>query len=393
MKTVVGLFDNMNDAQSVVQDLVDAKFDSKNISLVANNSSGQTGNTGTSDGGGEGVVRSTDGSGGAVAESAGTGAKAGAFAGGALGLLVGLGALAIPGIGPVLAAGPLASGLAAAVGSTALGAGLGAATGGLLGGLVGLGVPEQEAGYYSEGVRRGGALVTVSADDSRVNEAVSILNRNGAVDIDQRGEYYQQSGYTGFSPNAEPFSATQINSYREQNPSVYSGAKNMPAANTMATSAATTSATNRDEVAIPIVEEQLTVGKREVQRGGVRIYTRMEERPVEEQVTLREEHVNVERRPVNREVSASDLNTFKEGTIEVTSRGEEAVVAKTARVVEEVVIDKEAVERTETVRDTVRRTEVDVEELNNDDTSVTSTTASTTTTGTTKTGGNTTTNY
>jgi uncharacterized protein (TIGR02271 family) len=111
-----------------------------------------------------------------------------------------------------------------------------------------------------------------------------------------------------------------------------------------------------------VVEEELKVAKREVQTGGVRVNARTEQRPVEEQVDLREERVNVERRPVDRPATAADFNqAFTEGTIEVTERAEEAVVQKEARVVEEVVVNKEATERAETVHDTVRRTEVDIQ--------------------------------
>ena len=378
-KTIVGLFDNFSEAQQVVQQLTDAGFDRNTISLVANQeASGQGASAGA--GGGEGIVRDTDGSGGQTAEYAGTGAKAGAYAGGALGLLVGLGALAIPGVGPVIAAGPLAT----ALGSTALGAGLGAATGGLIGGLVGLGVPEEEAGYYAEGVRRGGTLVSVASPDDRVDEAVTILNRHNAVDIDQRGSYYRQGGFAGFDSNAKPFSATEIQTYRGQNPNVYraAGTTSAPAA-TGSTSAGTTASAGTlgasttvnagEHQTIPIVEESLHVGKREVEQGGARIHTSVTETPVQEQVTLREEHVTVDRRPVDRAVSDTDLSTFREGTIEVTERAEVPVVAKEARVVEEVVVGKETTERTETVRDTVRRTDVDVEELNTTDTSVTQT--------------------
>jgi len=116
------------------------------------------------------------------------------------------------------------------------------------------------------------------------------------------------------------------------------------------------------EARIPVIEEEVRVGKREVEGGGVRVRTRVVERPVEEAVRLREERVNVERRPVNRPVSEADLNAFREGTFELRERSEEAVVDKTARVVEEVAINKEVGERTETVRDTVRSTDVDVEE-------------------------------
>ena len=113
---------------------------------------------------------------------------------------------------------------------------------------------------------------------------------------------------------------------------------------------------------MPVVEEELRVGKREVERGGVRVESRVEERPVEKEVRLQEEHVRVERRPVDRPVGDAE-GLFKEGTIEVTERAEVPVVAKEARVVEEVVVNKEVGERTETVRDTVRRTDVNVEEV------------------------------
>ncbi|MCA1625637.1 MAG: YsnF/AvaK domain-containing protein [Acidobacteria bacterium] len=119
---------------------------------------------------------------------------------------------------------------------------------------------------------------------------------------------------------------------------------------------------NRSGNVIPVIEEELQVGKREVEGGGVRVQTHVTEKPVEEQVTLREERVNVERHPVNRDVTDSDLANFKEGEINVTTRAEEAVVGKQARIVEEVEIGKEVTERQETVRDTVRRTDVDVEE-------------------------------
>ncbi len=118
-----------------------------------------------------------------------------------------------------------------------------------------------------------------------------------------------------------------------------------------------------DEVVIPVAEEELRVGKREVDRGGVRVNVDVEETPVEEQVNLREETVRVERRAVDRPVSDADAAAFQEGTFEVRETDEEAIVDKQARVVEEVVIDKEVEERTETIQDTVRRTDVNVEEI------------------------------
>ena len=121
--------------------------------------------------------------------------------------------------------------------------------------------------------------------------------------------------------------------------------------------------------AIPVVEEEIAVGKREVERGGVRVHTEVQERPVQEQVNLREEHVKVERRPVDRPASEADIARARQsGTLEVRETAEEAVVQKQARVVEEVRVGKEATERTETINDTVRRTDVEVEETGTTDT-------------------------
>ena len=112
---------------------------------------------------------------------------------------------------------------------------------------------------------------------------------------------------------------------------------------------------------IQAAEEQLAVGKREVGRGSVRVRSYVRERPVEEQVALRQERVTIERRPVDRELQAGDP-AFEERTIEAVERGEEAVVSKSARVVEEIGIRTDVARETETVRDTVRRQEVEVED-------------------------------
>jgi len=119
---------------------------------------------------------------------------------------------------------------------------------------------------------------------------------------------------------------------------------------------------------IPVVEEELKVGKREVQRGGVRVYSRVVETPVDQSIGLREEHVNVERRPVNQPISTADTNAFKEQSIELRESAEEAVVQKSARVVEEVLVGKEVSQRQQHIHDTVRHTEVQVENLAGDTT-------------------------
>lgn len=115
------------------------------------------------------------------------------------------------------------------------------------------------------------------------------------------------------------------------------------------------------EQRIPVIEESLQVGKREVERGGVRVETKVVEREVNEQVNLREEHVHVERKAVDRPVAPGDLTAFREGTIEMTEHAEEAVVAKKARVVEEVVIGKEVSQKTQQIHETLRHTEVSVD--------------------------------
>jgi uncharacterized protein (TIGR02271 family) len=119
----------------------------------------------------------------------------------------------------------------------------------------------------------------------------------------------------------------------------------------------------RDEEVVPVVEEELAVGKRTVETGGVRVHKTTSERPVEENINLHEERVSVERRPVDRPVTAADMTAFQDETIEMREMAEEAVVEKRARVVEEVVVGKESRERTEHISDTIRRTDVEVEPL------------------------------
>jgi uncharacterized protein (TIGR02271 family) len=118
-----------------------------------------------------------------------------------------------------------------------------------------------------------------------------------------------------------------------------------------------------EQTSIPVIQEELQVGKREVQRGGVRIYQRVTETPVQETLNLREEHVSVERHPVNQPATAADLANMKEGSFEMRETAEEAVVAKSVRVVEEVVVGKEVTEHAETISDTVRRSDVEIERI------------------------------
>jgi stress response protein YsnF len=353
-KTVIGLFDRMDDARQLVQQLIAQGFEPDDISLVSRQE-------------GEYVTERGE------ERSSGTaiGAGAGAALGGVGGLLVGLGALAIPGIGPVIAAGPLVTALA--------GAGIGAAAGGIIGALTDLGVPEEEAHYYAEGVRRGGALVTVETDDQRADRAAEIMERAGAIDVDERATHWRQSGWTRFDAEAGPSHAAErqaaeshrpVESHRapEQHAEYAQDATPVRAADPGPErhSAATSPAgeqqqrVDQGEVKVPVVEGQVEVGKRQVRRSGVRLYTRDIERPIEEPAQLRDEPVTVERRPVDRPGSEADLPAFKGGTIELTEAGEEPVISKRSRMAEEVVVSKEPAERTETLRDAVARTEVEV---------------------------------
>ncbi len=199
-RTVVAIYDDFQSANGAVRDLVESGFPRDNISLIANNSRGEYGYTGAS-------TSPTVSSGSeTIADETGTGAGVGAGIGAAIGgiggLLVGLGALVIPGIGPIIAAGPLAVAL-----STLTGAGVGAVaggvTGGLLGALIGLGIPEEEAGYYAEGVRRGGVLLTVQADDQDTDQVVNVLNQHDPIDINSRVEQWRRQGWAGFNPDAQ----------------------------------------------------------------------------------------------------------------------------------------------------------------------------------------------
>lgn len=225
------------------------------------------------------------------------------------------------------------------------------------------GFGHEDEGYeYEEGIRRGGILVAVSAAPDRIERATDILMRHNPVDIDRRAEEWRSAGWNGGATMPATAKAdTRATAAAATRPPV--APKAQPAANatTSGTAAAASARTQQaGEQAIPVVEEELQVGKRQVQRG-VRIFQHVTERPVQEQVELRDERVTVERRAVDR--PATDLgNAFQDKTIEVTEIHEEPVVSKQAHVVEEVVVNKQANTRTETVRDTVRRTDVEVQQ-------------------------------
>jgi hypothetical protein len=193
MRTITGLFDTHDQADRAVRSLKDAGIASDDISIVANGADG---------------VAATDGD--DVAEGAGAGAGIGAAVGGAGGLLTGLGMLAIPGIGPVVAGGWL---LSTVVGAAA-GAVVGGATGGLIGALTDAGVDERDAHVYAEGVRRGGVLVTARVDEDRADVAQGILQSDDGVNIETRRRDYEATGWESFDEAADPYAPDQIRDYR-----------------------------------------------------------------------------------------------------------------------------------------------------------------------------------
>jgi len=212
---------------------------------------------------------------------------------------------------------------------------------GIWGALSGMFMPNDDSHVYAEGLHRGHAMLIVRTVPGEQDHIISLLDTQNPLDVDTQAAQWQQSGWSG----------------------TYAGAQSQA---TQASSAATTETvhTGATEEVIPVYEEQLRIGKREVERGTVRVRSYVVETPIEQQVQLRDERVQVERRAVDRPVTAAELGSdaFRERTIDVTTHREEAVVDKEARIKEEIVVRKEADQHTETVHDTVRRTEVEVED-------------------------------
>ena len=227
-------------------------------------------------------------------------------------------------------------------------------------------LPDEDRYTYAEGLRRGGYLVTVRTNDAHYERALDILDDEGTIDIDERAASWRNEGWTtpvGGSAGASSMSSsTGSAAERAATPKgAVAGSVSRTASAGSSARDAAGSLSRGDEEVIPLTEEQLRVGKRDVSHGRVRVRSYTVETPVQEQVNLRDEHVTVERRPVDRPV-AGDENLFRERTIEAEERAEEAVVDKQARVKEELVIKKDVGQRSETVSDTVRRTEVEVDD-------------------------------
>jgi uncharacterized protein (TIGR02271 family) len=234
----------------------------------------------------------------ALGTKAAEGAGFGAGIGGTLGAI----AAGVAAVGTSVVLPGVGLVIAGPLAAALVGAGAGGAAGGLLGALIGWGIPAETVKRYEQGIREGGILMGVkprSAEDAQ--------------------------HLTARWPNTAPAVA------------------------------------GTGTGAIPVIEERLEVGKREVETGAVHVSTHLVETPVNENVTLREERASIERRPVERAASEADLAAFRDETIEVRQMAEKAVIGKTARVVEEVVVGKTATTSTQQVSDTLRKTVVDVE--------------------------------
>ncbi len=203
-------------------------------------------------------------------------------------------------------------------------------------------LPDEDRHTYEEGLRRGGYLLVTDVDEDEIDAAIRALETTNSVDVADRSASWRNEGW-----ETPAYAAGRADYGREDY-----------------------GRTGADGERLEVVEEQLVVGKREVDRGGVRVRSYVTEKPVHEQVTLRKEHVNVERNPVDRAVGGGAGDAFQDRTIEMTETSEEAVVGKQARVVEEVVVSKDVDTVTEDIDETVRRKDVEVEQMGTTDRTV-----------------------
>ena len=215
-------------------------------------------------------------------------------------------------------------------------------------------MPEEDRYAYAEGLRRGGTVVSVRTNETNYDRALEILDVEGSVNLDEREATWRSEGWKGY----------QGSNYSEASGGLAAGAAPASAAAPPASPRSSASSTSlpagKDEV-IPVYEEQLHVGKRDINHGRVRVRSYVVETPVSEQVNLRNENVRVERKPVDRPVGAADA-VFQDRVIEAEEHVEEAVIGKEARVREEITLKKSSEDKTQTVSDKVRSTKVEIED-------------------------------
>jgi len=217
---------------------------------------------------------------------------------------------------------------------------------------------------YSNVVTSGQHVLTLTTtSEPDVERAADVIERFGPIDIDERHDLQGTAASLGTSAYQPGTSSSMAAGSMQSGTQAGNLSGNLSDARTDSLQRDTSIDQTTGKAAIPVVQEDVKVGKRLVERGGVRVFSRVVETPVNETVNLREEHVNVERRPVDQPINPADVGAFKDKSIELRETAEEAVVQKSARVVEEVVVGKEVSQRQQQVQDTVRHTEVEVQPL------------------------------
>ncbi|AWB43308.1 hypothetical protein DCC85_03070 [Paenibacillus sp. CAA11] len=294
---IVGVFESENAASRAIEELKNQGFRTEDISVVAKDR--------------RDVKALHEETGTKAPEGVASGAATGGVLGGLAGLLAGIGALAIPGIGPIVAAGPIAA--------TLTGAAVGAGTGGLVGGLVGLGIPEEEARDYDESVNAGRILVLVEADTSRSQDIYGIFRSAGALNT----QYYHDDAELAAS--AKPVVGTEAADQSGK---------------------------------LQLKEEQLDVSKNSIKTGEVELHKEVVEEEKTINVPVTREEVVIERKAVqNRE---SDAPIGQNETIRIPVREEQVDVNKHTVVTGEVEAHKRKIQETEQVKDSVKREEARV---------------------------------
>lgn len=221
--------------------------------------------------------------------------------------------------------------------------------------------PDEDRATYAEGLRRGGFLVSVQVDDASYESVHKILDDEGSINMDERADNWRTEGWDAQgSAEASASSTYDVSQQHKFDDDLDDVVKSTAAVQTATAREDTFDDGSRGDT-IPVIEENLRVGKRDVNNGSVRVRAYTVDKPVRENMTLRDENVEIERRTVDRPLTDAD-RAFEDRTISAEERHEEAVVSKDARVVEEVGIRKTASDRTETIADTVRKTEVEVED-------------------------------
>ena len=240
--------------------------------------------------------------------------------------------------------------------------------------LANLFMPDEDRHTYAEGLKRGSYLLSARVPDELAEAAEDILESSEPIDLDERSASWRQNGWAGYEAGTSSYAGAPATAaysegagLAEADPAfapvepVSTARQQYPGEGSQPATSPDRSHNLANDDVVQVAEEELRVGKRDVGRGSVRVRSYVTERPVEEQVELRQERVTIERRPVDRAVAPGDA-AFTERTIEAVERGEEAVVSKTARVTEEIGLRTDVEQETETVRDTVRKQNVEVED-------------------------------